>query len=624
MLQKLNERIQGVVAWLVIVLIALTFTLFGVDYYLQTHQTSNAKVVVNEEPITNQAFEMSYRRARAHQDIAQMTAADEKNLQAEVLNQMITNQVSVQSARHNGFDVSTNQANAAIINIAQFQEDGHFSSERYQQALNGAMFTPESFQNEVKQGMLLNQQRFAFMGSSFALPSEIERFVRLSMQTRDYDYLTIPAASLEKQITVSNKDIDAYYAQHKKEFMSLEKVSIDYLTLSMRDIRAKIKISDEDVSRYYSENQSNYLTPAQWKVAHILFAIPENASLDDREEIKKKADDAYAQLQKNPNDFNKLLALSDDKLSLPEQGILPWITAGEGEYKKILSPLTQVGQISTPVETKHGFEIFKLLDYKPVTTKTLVEMQTTIKEQLVTDMAQTKYAEALEQLSDLSYQTPDSLDPAAEALGLKVQHSQPFARSGGIDELSKNKQIVNAAFSHDVLELGSNSEPVQLDDDSVAVLRVKDHIATKQLSLNEVQEQIKSLLTKKAAEAKAKELGAALLNPVTDKKQLDLITANKLKWSSVEKASRDSNDKVTTTVNELAFNLLKPESRDGVSLENGDYVVVKLKHINDGDLNSLDKEQQDSVIQQIEANYGMMDYDLYVNSLINHAQIVRH
>ena len=43
--------------------------------------------------------------------------------------------------------------------------------------------------------MLLNQQRFAFMGSSFALPDEIKRFVRLYMQTRDYDYLTVPAIS---------------------------------------------------------------------------------------------------------------------------------------------------------------------------------------------------------------------------------------------------------------------------------------------------------------------------------------------------------------------------------------------------------------------------------------------
>lgn len=78
MLQKLNEHIQGVVAWLVIILIAITFTLFGVDYYFQSRQISDAKVIVNDKPITMQAFETNYRRTRAQQDLPQMTAADEK------------------------------------------------------------------------------------------------------------------------------------------------------------------------------------------------------------------------------------------------------------------------------------------------------------------------------------------------------------------------------------------------------------------------------------------------------------------------------------------------------------------------------------------------------------------
>ncbi len=623
MLQKLNERIQGVVAWLVIILIATTFTLFGVDYYLQTHQTSNAKVIVNDQPLSNQAFEVNYRRARAQEDIAQMTSADEKNLQNQVLEQMIANEVTVQAARRYGFEVSTEQANAAIVKIAQFQEDGHFSSERYQQALNAALFTPESFQNEVRQGMLLNQQRFAFIGSSFALPAEIERFVRLYMQTRDYEYLTIPINDLEKESTISANEVGKYYKEHQKEFISPEQVSVDYVILSTRALRSKIKISEEDINHFYNENQNNYLTPAQWKVAHILFAVPENASLEEKEDIKKKADDAYSQLQKNPDDFSKLLSLSDDKLSLPEQGVLPWIVAGQSEYSTLLSPLTQKGEISTPIETKHGYEIFKLIDYKPVTKRSLAEVKSTIEEQLAADMVQTQYAQALEQLTDLSYQTPDSLTPVAEALGLKIQQSQPFSRLGGSeDDISKNKQLVNAAFSHDVMDLGNNSEPLQLDNDSVVVLRVKDHIATKELPLEKVQEQIKQLLSKKEAENKAKEIGSALLAPIENQKQLDLIASHQLKWISVEKASRDS--ETNAQINDLAFNLLQPESRDGVALENGDYVVVRLKHIHDGILSELDKEQKDSLIQQIETSYGMMDYDLYVHNLINHAQVERH
>lgn len=288
MLQKLNERIQGVVAWLVVILIGITFTLFGVDYYLQSRQTTNAKVTVNGEPVTMQSFENNYRRARSMQDIEQMTAADEKKLQNQVLDQMVTNAVLVQAALKNGFDVSSNQANAAILNIPQFQEDGHFSAQKYQQALNAALFTQSSFQNEVKQGMLLNQQRFAFMGSSFALPDEIDRFVSLYMQSRDYDYLTVPASAFEKNVHISPAEIASYYKEHKKDFMSPEKVSLDYVTLSMHDIKNQIKVSEDDAKRYYEDNQSSYLIPASWQVAHILFAVPGDASLADLEKAQKK------------------------------------------------------------------------------------------------------------------------------------------------------------------------------------------------------------------------------------------------------------------------------------------------------------------------------------------------
>lgn len=84
-----------------------------------------------------------------------------------------------------------------------------------------------------------------------------------------------------------------------------------------------------------------------------------------------------------------------------------------------MSHLTTPGQISAPEKTKHGYEIFKLIDYKPVSTKQLSEMEASIKEQLVLEMAQTQYTQAMEQLSDLSYQSPDSLKPVADALKLK-------------------------------------------------------------------------------------------------------------------------------------------------------------------------------------------------------------
>jgi peptidyl-prolyl cis-trans isomerase D len=623
MLQKLNERIQGVVAWLVIILIAITFTLFGVDYFFQSHQTSDAKAQVNDHPLSTQAFEVNYKRARAQQNLASMTAADDKKLQNQVLDQMIANEVTVQAARRYGFEISVEQANAAIVSIPQFQEDGHFSNERYQQTLNNALFTAESFQKEVRQGMLLNQQRSAFMASSFALPDEIKRFVNLYMQVRDYDYLIISPSQFESQATVSPEEISAYYATHKKEFFTPELVSVDYVTLSTADIKSQIKITEEDIKRYYEDNKNNFLTPAQWQVSHILFAVPEGASASEIASIQEKAESTYQTLVKNPEQFNDLAKkLSDDKLSLADNSVLPWITAVNKDYGALLSNVTQPGQISEPKKTKHGFEIFKLIAYKPVSTQSLAEVNATIKEQLTSEMAQAKYAQALEKLTDLSYQIPDSLVGVTDALKLPVQKSELFSRRGGSNPVTQNKLVIHAAFTHDVLELGNNSEPIQLDNDSVLVLRVNEHREAKEQKLSAVSDAIKNDLIKQRAQEMAKAMGSKLLEPLADKKQEDLIHANQLKWQTVSNASRD-HDKDNSAINDLAFSLLKPENRNGITLPNDDYVVVRLKNIHTGDLSKLDKEQQESLVQHVESSYGMMDYDLYVNDLIRHAQIVK-
>lgn len=624
MLQKLNERIQGVVAWVVIILIAVTFTLFGIDYYMQSRHESDAQVEVNGQPITKQAFDLNYRRTRQMRDPSLMTAASENQLKQQVLDQMIVNSVSVQSAHSNGFEVGATQADAAILSIPQFQQDGHFSSDRYQQALNGAFFTPESFQKEVRQGMLLNQQRFAFMGTAFALPSDIKQFVKLYMQTRDYDYLTIPALRFIKQGNITEQEIASYYQQHQKEFLTPEKVSIDYIRLSMADIKANIKISEQQIRRAYEDNQSNYYSPAQWQVAHILLAVNPEMTEEDQQKVKQHAEQLYRSFEKDPTQFEKdVKTISDDKISASKGGVLPWIVAGQSEFDKSLVDITRPGQISPPVKSQHGYEIFKLITYKPATVKPLQEVRNEIQDQLKVDIAQTTYSQALEKLSDLSYQTPDSLTPVAEALKLTIQESTAFSRMGGDSELTKNKQVINAAFSHDVIALGNNSEPVQLDNENVIVLRVNKHITATEKTLVEVRSLIEEKLAKIRAKGDARKLGKTLLNAnqnITE--QAQLIKDNHLQWQVVATATRDA-DAALVTINEMAFNLPRVGAEVGRSLVDGDYVIVHLKKINDGKLSNLDKEQTASVAQQIEANFGMMDYDLYVSELMKKAKIAK-
>ncbi len=619
MLQKLNERIQGVVAWVVIILIASTFTLFGVDYYMQSHQASSLEVTVNGEPISKQAFELNYRRARQQRDPALFTAASEKALKNEVLQDSISNLIAVQGAIQSGFSVSKEQATAAIVNIPQFQQDGHFSTDRYQQALNAALFTPETFQREVQQGMLLNQQKFALIGSAFAIAKEINHFVGLYLQERSYAFLRIPAKLFLDAKRVTEKDIESYYQRNQTKFQSPEQVSIDYVRASLQSVKRTINVTDDDILRYYDENKDIFRSRAKWKVAHILFAF--SASDEQAQnQSKQQAEQAYKILKKNPEQFESwVLKHSADKLSYAKKGILPWIYAGQTEFDPALVRLTKTNPISAPLKTSNGYELFKLITNKPSALKTVAQVKNRIIDQLTADAAQVKYAQLLDQLTELSYQTPDSLKPIADELHLRIEHSLPFSKQGGNSDITRSKALINAAFTHELIDLGTNSEPIQINNDTVVVFRVNKHILASKKKLGLVREDIIRTLTLSEAKKEAQAFGERII-AADSALQSQLIKDKKLQWHEVADASRDT-DKVDPVINYMAFKNLKSEKFTGQSLENGDYVLMNIVAVRKGSFDKLDKEHQASVVQQVETNFGLMDYDLYINSLVKKAKI---
>lgn len=627
MLQKLNERIQGAVAWVVIVLIAITFVLFGVDYYMQSHQASDVEVTVNGEPISRQSFELQYRRAKHALDSDDLQANQEQNIKKKVLDDLISNKLAVQAARDSGFFVANQQAKQAILHIPQFQEDGHFSLARYQQALSGAMFTPESFQQEVQQGMLLNQQRFAYMGSEFALPTEVDHYVNLFMQTRDYQYMVVPKTAFKNSIKLDSAALQSYYETHKKRYVLPEQVKLQFVELSLKQVKQGIHIDEAAAQTYYQENPESFMVPAEWHVAHILLPLetPESSDKSGQEFAKEIA----RALKKDPKLFDAYVKkYSLDELSVAKQGELPWIVAGTTPFDKVLSKLEQAGDISKPLKTEQGFEIFRLIEQKNSRLKPFAEVKKDIQKQLAREQLEAKYAEMSERLADLSYQTPDTLEPVAKDLGLQLQEtdwlSHRFAANQDASDIRNNKAVRQAAFSHDVLDLANNSEPIQLDDDKVVVIRVLKHQERKQQDLAAVEDKVREELILEKQKEAARALGIAIIAQQENPKALDaLIKPHALTWVTAQKAERDT-DSPDADINRFAFGLRLDGKIQGSQLQNGDFVLVKLVAVHPGKVKELDAEQRAGLVQQIEASYGVMDYDLFINQLLLNAKIEKN
>ncbi len=255
MLQKLNERFQGIVAWVVISIVAVTFTLFGIEYYIQSKQTSEHVLLeVNGSPITKEMLRLKIERARRFS--ANPDTFDQN--EGRFLQELVRHEIALQSARNNGFYVSLADAQAALFQLPQFAENGRFSAIRYREILSNALYSNEQFQQELQQDMLIQQERFAFLATDFVLPSELKRYIKSSNESRKYRYIEIPADHFISQVTVNDADMNAYYEAHSNEFMTPEAVRLSYIELSLPRVKSKLTLTDEELRQYYRENHDGF------------------------------------------------------------------------------------------------------------------------------------------------------------------------------------------------------------------------------------------------------------------------------------------------------------------------------------------------------------------------------
>lgn len=104
------------------------------------------------------------------------------------------------------------------------------------------------------------------------------------------------------------------------------------------------------------------------KVAHLMLKTPNNASEENLEKVKQKANEIY-QKAINGEDWNKLCRqYSEDKPTAQKGGELPWLTASRvpAVFAEAAYGLDNNGDIAAPVQTRFGWHIIKLIGKKPL------------------------------------------------------------------------------------------------------------------------------------------------------------------------------------------------------------------------------------------------------------------
>ncbi|MFM9328920.1 peptidylprolyl isomerase [Paenibacillus mesotrionivorans] len=219
-------------------------------------------------------------------------------------------------------------------------------------------------------------------------PQTLETMIseELVKQESDKANIQVTDADLEKEMDQIKKSFgsDEEFAQALATYnMTLDSLKKDmHVQVQLRKLlEPQVKITDEEIKTYYDSNLDSLKTPEQVRASHILVAT------------KEEADAVLASLQGGADFAALAKEKSTDTASKEAGGDLDFFPKGlmEEPFETAAFAL-KTGELSSVVETSHGFHVIKATDHKDAATPTLdekkEEIRQTLSEQQISTLSQ--------------------------------------------------------------------------------------------------------------------------------------------------------------------------------------------------------------------------------------------
>jgi peptidyl-prolyl cis-trans isomerase D len=424
-------------------------------------------------------------------------------------------------------------------------------------------------------------------------------------ETRVVRALVLTPQSFAAQVKTDDAAVSAYYKANAARFKAPETVKLAYAILSQDQLAQGLTVTPQEVQQYYQQHQAEF-GAEQRRASHILLTLPKGAPAQEQQRVKAEAEALLKQLQANPSSFAQLArSRSQDPGSAVKGGDLGFFARGA-----MVKPFDDAvfamkpGQISGLVKSDYGYHIIRLDQVKQ---PDLEAVKPQVEQRLRQQKAASTFRSKVESLTELAYQQGDSLKGVADALKLTVQQSDWISRAKPAnDPVLSNPKVLAAAFSSDVLQHKHNSEPIDLGNNTMVVVRVTDHQPAHQPKLDEVRDVIKAELISAEGAKLAAARGQALLAALKSGKGSEASN-----WSPAHPVSRQNSSNLPEADMRAVFaaDIGKLPAFAGVKHDTGEYVIYRVDQVMAAPAATPEQRQQLSgIIAQMNANAQAMSY----------------
>lgn len=607
-----NKRISQVILAIIIV----PFAFFGMDSFFGDVPGGGEVASVGGAPIFAVEFDQALREQQDRLRDAMGDQFDRRLFESEafrrsVLNSLINQRVLLMHANDSRMVVSQQHMQEAISSLPAFQEDGRFSLERYERVLRAQGMSPGMFEASLARDLRVQQIAQAVGESAFTGSAPVRRFLEAQLEEREIRDLSIPAERFIEVVALEEGAARAFYAANVERFERAPRLRAEYLVFDRDGLLANLNITDEQIRQFYEANKDNFGMPEERRARHILILTDPDASGDEMDQARDKAQSILDALRENPADFESLAgAESQDPGSAAVGGDLGFFGRG-----MMVAPFEDaafsldVGEISDLVRTDFGFHIIEVTGINPDTIRPLEEVREEIVQELGNQEAVRQFGLLAEQFANTVFEQPDSLEPAADLLGLEIRATDWIDRATGAVGGFNDERLMNALFSADVRERGENIEAIEVERSTLVSARVIEYEAAQRLDFEEVRDGIETQLRVDEAGRLAREYGEGLLAKLSAGESL----ADE--WSTTRRVQRAS-PTLAPAAMQAVFGAPSAQlpAHVGVELPDGGYALYRVETVNRAQLDDDDSRLQ-AMVGQYERLMAEKDFNAYLGSL---------
>ena len=613
MLITIRERASGVIGWTVAGVIILVFAVWGIGSYFEGVSeiivATADKIEINQETY-QQA--MSDRRRRLVQMMGRNVDAElfsSTAFKRQVVEELIDTTLQNETLHASGFRISDAQLAALIQNTAVFHTDGQFDRDRYELLVQNSGMTIQGYESYQRQQGVVDQLVRGLGQSAIVSTNSIDKAWKLLDQRRIASYTTLEFDNFLDDIQVSETAIEKEYQANLDGYFEPASIQVDYLKLSVEDLGTRLDVDEADILRMYEDNPDRYRQPGSRSASHILLKVDSDATNAQIDQVRQRASEIVARARGGESFASLAEVNSDDKGSAKRGGELGVIRPGTmaKPFEDAVFVMGE-GEISEPVRTQYGFHVIRLDRITESRVQPLDQVRSEIEAEVRRLRAEEQFNELAEILGSTVFEQPDSLEPAADHLGVKVMRSEWFTQDAGTG-IAEFQVVRDAAFGNEVLIDGLNSELIEIDQDNLVAVRKVDYRARRQLDLNEARDELEKRLRAVEASDKMEKAGEDLVARLKSGADWDeLLIAHKLARVRLPETTETLLEPLEQVVARVVYAALVPLSGQiaygGERISPARYAIYRLERVEFGDPASASEEDRLGVEKILSSRRG--------------------